>query len=76
MINIFLATRTASVSFSTNTSTTPFGIWTSKPPISVGLNTPNPPNSIIAGPPIPIFDPFVAMITSQHPNNAAFPAKQ
>ena len=37
---------------------------------------PNPPPSIIAGPPIPIFDPSVAIITSQQASNEAFPAKQ
>jgi hypothetical protein len=36
---------------------------------------PSPPPSIIAGPPIPIFDPAVAIITSQHPSSAALPAK-
>ena len=43
-------------------STTPFGTWTSIGPISSGANTPRPPPSIIAGPPMPMFEPSVAMI--------------
>ncbi len=35
-----------------------------------------PPPSIIAGPPIPMFEFAVAMITSQQPRIAALPAKQ
>ena len=36
---------------------------------------PRPPPSIIAGPPIPIFERVVAITTSQHPSNDALPAK-
>ena len=43
---------------------------------SSGANTPRPPPSIIAGPPMPMFEPSVAMITSQQPSSAALPAKQ
>ena len=32
--------------------------------------------STIAGPPMPMFEPAVAMTTSQQPSNAALPAKQ
>jgi len=42
----------------------------------MGLTEPSPPPSIIAGPPIPILEFFVAIIVSQHPSNAALPAKQ
>ena len=44
-------------------------------PMSSGAWTPSPPPSIIAGPPIPMFEPSVAMTTSQHPSRAALPAK-
>ena len=57
-------------------STTPFGTWISIVPISSGANTPRPPPSIIAGPPMPMFESFVAMITSQQPSSEALPAKQ
>ena len=40
-----------------------------------GGNTPNPPPSIIAGPPMPRLVSAVAMITSQQPSSAALPAK-
>ena len=43
--------------------------------MSSGAWTPSPPPSIIAGPPIPMFEPSVAMTTSQHPSRAALPAK-
>ena len=36
---------------------------------------PRPPPSIIAGPPIPMFERIAAMTTSQHPSNEALPAK-
>ena len=42
--------------------------------ITSGRKIPSPPPSIIAGPPIPIFDPFVAITTSQHPSKDALPA--
>ena len=45
-------------------------------PTSVGANTPRPPPSIIAGPPMPMFESSVAITTSQHPRIAALPAKQ
>ena len=57
-------------------STTPFVPWTSIGPTAVGSTTPSPPPSIIAGPPIPMFEFFVAMTTSQQPSSAALPAKQ
>ena len=40
-----------------------------------GVKTPRPPPSTIAGPPIPMFEPSVAMTTSQQPRMAALPAK-
>ena len=43
---------------------------------SSGAYTPSPPPSIIAGPPMPMFEPAVAMTTSQQPSMAALPAKQ
>ena len=49
---------------------------TSIGPTSSGRNTPRPPPSIIAGPPMPMFESSVAMITSQQPSSAALPAKQ
>ena len=42
----------------------------------LGLKTPSPPPSTIAGPPMPMLLPAVAMITSQQPSSAALPAKQ
>ena len=50
------ATRTASASSATATSTTPFGTCTSIGPTSSGRKTPRPPPSIIAGPPMPMFE--------------------
>ena len=44
--------------------------------MSSGANTPRPPPSTIAGPPMPMLAPSVAMTTSQHPRMAALPAKQ
>ena len=44
-------------------------------PTSSGRNTPRPPPSIMAGPPMPIFAFAVAMTTSQHPRITALPAK-
>ena len=41
-----------------------------------GLVDPESPPSIIAGPPMPMFEFAVAMITSQQPRIAALPAKQ
>ena len=41
-----------------------------------GSNTPRPPPSIIAGPPMPMFESSVAITTSQQPSIAALPAKQ
>ncbi len=41
-----------------------------------GMNSPSPPPSIIAGPPIPMLESSVAMIASQQPSSAALPAKQ
>ena len=70
------AAETASISSSTAMSTTPFGTCTSIGPTSSGRNTPRPPPSISAGPPIPMLESAVAMITSQQPSNAALPAKQ
>ena len=60
----------------TTRSTTPFARWTSIGPIDVGSWTPSPPPSIIAGPPMPMFESSVAMTTSQQPSSAALPAKQ
>ena len=57
-------------------STTPLATCTLIGPISVGANTPRPPPSIIAGPPIPMFESAVAITTSQQPSIAALPAKQ
>src|SRR3569833_2012779 len=45
-------------------------------PSSSGRNTPRPPPSTIAGPPMPSAESLVAMITSQQPRIAALPAKQ
>ena len=46
-------------------------------PMSSGLHPePRPPVSTIAGPPMPMFEPFVLMITSQQAKSAALPAKQ
>ena len=50
--------------------------WTSIGPTSSGENTPSPPPSIIAGPPMPMFESSVAMTTSHAPSRAALPAKQ
>ena len=55
---------------------TPLAVCTSVGPIALGSYTPRPPPSIIAGPPMPMFEPSVAMITSQQPSSAALPAKQ
>jgi hypothetical protein len=45
-------------------------------PTASGVTMPSPPPSIIAGPPMPRLASGVAMITSQAPARAAFPAKQ
>ena len=45
-------------------------------PTSSGRKTPSPPPSIIAGPPMPMFEFAVAITTSQQPSSAALPAKQ
>ena len=70
-----MATATASASSATGMSTTPLPTCTSSGPISSGANTPRPPPSIIAGPPMPMLDPAVAITTSQQPRMAALPAK-
>ena len=57
-------------------STTPLAYCTSIGPTSFGSNTPRPPPSIMAGPPIPMLESSVAITTSQHPSSAALPAKQ
>ena len=67
---------TASASSATATSTTPFGVCTSMRPDFLRAHTPSPPPSIMAGPPMPMLEPAVAMITSQQPSSAALPAKQ
>ena len=72
----FLATATASASSSTAMSTMPLGTCTLIGPTSSGANTPRLPPSIIAGPPMPIDEFFVAITTSQQPRIAALPAKQ
>ena len=41
----------------------------------LGPTPPSPPPSIIAGPPMPMLEPSVAMTTSQQPSMAALPAK-
>ncbi len=71
-----MAASTAAASSFTAMSTTPFGTCTSMGPTSSGVKTPRPPPSIIAGPPMPMFEPSVAMITSQQPSSTALPAKQ
>ena len=71
-----MATATASASSATAMSTTPLGTWTSIGPMSSGAKTPSPPPSTIAGPPMPIDELAVAMITSQQPSSDALPAKQ
>ena len=71
-----MATATASASSATRTSTTPFFDCTSIGPTSSGAKTPRPPPSIIAGPPMPMLEFSVAMMTSQQPSSAALPAKQ
>ena len=72
-----LATPTASrFVVARATSITPFATCTSTGPIAVGSYVPSPPPSIIAGPPMPMFESSVAMITSQQPSSAALPAKQ
>ena len=43
--------------------------------MSSGANNPSPPPSIMAGPPMPMFESAVAMIVSQQPSSAALPAK-
>ncbi len=70
-----MATATASASSATGMSTTPFGTCTDIGPTSSGRNTPRSPPSIIAGPPIPIDEFAVAMMTSHDPSSAALPAK-
>ena len=52
------------------------GACTDIGPISSGVNTPSPPPSTIAGPPMPMLVSAVAMITSQQPSSDALPAKQ
>jgi len=42
----------------------------------LGVQTPSPPPSIMAGPPIAMVELAVAMITSQHARRAVLPAKQ
>ena len=59
----------------TSTSTTPLATCTSSGPMSSGANTPRPPPSIMAGPPMPMLEPRVAMTTSLQPRMAALPAK-
>ena len=71
-----MATATASASSATATSTTPLGTCTAIGPISSGRKTPRPPPSIMAGPPMPMLESAVAMITSQQPSSEALPAKQ
>ncbi len=71
-----LATATASASSATAMSTTPLNCWTLIGPMAVGSNTPRPPPSIIAGPPMPMFESAVAITTSHTPSIAALPAKQ
>ncbi|SLJ82480.1 Uncharacterised protein [Mycobacteroides abscessus subsp. abscessus] len=44
--------------------------------MSSGRNTPSPPPSIIAGPPMPMLASGVAITTSHMPSSAALPAKQ
>src|ERR1035437_4520466 len=56
-------------------STVPLGTCTLIGPTSSGLNTPRPPPSIIAGPPMPMVELAVAMMTSQQPSITALPAK-
>ena len=72
----FAPRRPPRSSSSTRMSITPLAACTSLGPTSSGLNRPRPPPSIIAGPPMPILEPRVAMITSQQPSRAALPAKQ
>ena len=43
---------------------------------SARANTPRPPPSIMAGPPMPMLLAAVAMMASQQPSSAALPAKQ
>ena len=45
-------------------------------PISLGPQAPSPPPSIMAGPPMPIQEFWVAILKSQLPNTTALPAKQ
>ena len=40
------------------------------------MHAPSPPPSIIAGPPMPMLHPWVAMMTSHKPNTTALPAHQ
>ena len=70
-----MTAATAATSSSTATSTTPFGTWTDIGPTASGAKTPSPPPSIMAGPPMPTVVSAVAMMTSQQPSSAAFPAK-
>ncbi|MEZ5219347.1 MAG: hypothetical protein R2715_22810 [Ilumatobacteraceae bacterium] len=58
-------------------STTPLADW-ARPARDLldGWNTPSPPPSIIAGPPIPMFEPFfVAITTSQVPEQRYVPGE-
>ena len=72
-----MATATASASSSTSDVDDAVGAPArSSGPTSSGGKTPRPPPSIIAGPPMPIVEFLVAMITSQQPRSAALPAKQ
>ena len=57
-------------------STTPLATWNDIGPTSSGVYTPRPPPSIIAGPPIPMVEFRVAMMTSQQASSAVLPAKQ
>ena len=71
-----MATATPSASSATAMSMTPLRRCTEAGPISSGRNTPSPPPSIMAGPPMPMLALAVAMITSQQPSSDALPAKQ
>src|SRR5260370_306710 len=57
-------------------STTPLAVWMSIGPMSSGANTPRPPPSIIAGPPMPMLVPLVQIRISLTPAKEAFPVKQ
>ena len=71
-----MAAAIAAASSATRRSTTPLALWIAIGPTSAGSNTPSPPPSIIAGPPIPMLEFSVAITTSQQPSSAALPAKQ